>query len=84
MLYFIDKVSQQIVGCSDILNDVQLGYLQCYKLMEFYINIFDVAQRVKTSACNAGDPGSIPGLGRSPGVENGNPLQDSCLENPMD
>ena len=36
------------------------------------------------SACNAGDPGSIPGSGRSPGEGNGNPLQDSCLENPMD
>ena len=36
------------------------------------------------SACNAGDPGSIPGLGRSPGEGNGNPLQYSCLENPMD
>ena len=35
----------------------------------------------KTSAYNAGDPGSIPGLGRSPGEENGNPLQYSCLEN---
>ena len=33
---------------------------------------------------NAGDPGSIPGLGRSPGEGNGNPLQYSCLENPMD
>ena len=38
----------------------------------------------KGSACNAGDPGSIPGLGRSPGEGNGNPLQNSCLENPMD
>ena len=38
----------------------------------------------KESACNAGDPGSIPGLGRSPGEGNGNPLQYSCLENPMD
>ena len=38
----------------------------------------------KESACNAGDPGSIPGLGRSPGEGNGNPLQHSCLENPMD
>ena len=36
---------------------------------------------VKESACNAGDPGSIPGMGRSPGEGNGNPLQDSCLEN---
>ena len=38
----------------------------------------------KESACSAGNPGSIPGSGRSPGVGNGNPLQYSCLENPMD
>ena len=38
----------------------------------------------KASACNVGDLGSIPGLGRSPGEGNGNPLQYSCLENPMD
>ena len=38
----------------------------------------------KASAYNAGDPGSIPGLGRSPGEGNGNPLQYSYLENPMD
>ena len=37
----------------------------------------------KESACNAGDMGSIPGSGRSPGEENGYPLQYSCLENPM-
>ena len=36
------------------------------------------------SACNAGDSGSVPGLCRSPGEGNGNPLQYSCLENPMD
>ena len=38
----------------------------------------------KDSACNAGNPGWIPGLGRFPGVGNGNPLQSSCLEYPMD
>ena len=38
----------------------------------------------KESACNAGDPGLIPGLGRFPGEENGNPLQYSYLENSMD
>ena len=38
----------------------------------------------KASAYNAGDPGSIPGLGRSCGEGNGNPLQYSCLDNPMD
>ena len=43
-----------------------------------------VAQMVKASAYNAGDPGSIPGLGRSPGKGIGNPLQYSCLENSVD
>ena len=44
-----------------------------------------VAQTVKRlSACNAGDLGSIPGSGRSPGEGNDNPLQYSCLENPID
>ena len=38
----------------------------------------------KESVCNAGDLGSIPGSGRSPGEGNGNPLQYSCLENPTD
>ena len=38
----------------------------------------------KVSVCNAGDLGSIPGSGRSPGEGNGNPLQYSCLDNPMD
>ena len=38
----------------------------------------------KASACNAGDLGLIPGLGRSPGQGNDNPLHYSCLENPMD
>ena len=38
----------------------------------------------KESACNVGDLGSIPRLGRSPGEGNGNPLQYSCLENSMD
>ena len=39
---------------------------------------------VKNPPANAGDVGSIPGLGRPLGVENGNPLQYSCLENPME
>ena len=44
---------------------------------------FPGGSEVKTSACNTGDLGSIPGLGRSPGEGNGNPLLYSCLENPM-
>ena len=45
---------------------------------------FPGGSEVKASACNVGDLGSIPGLGRSPGEGNGNPLQYSCLANPMD
>ena len=44
---------------------------------------FTGGSEVKESACNAGDPSSIPGSGRSPGEGNGNPIQYSCLENPM-
>ena len=46
--------------------------------------LFPGGSEVKESASNAGDPSSIPGSGRSPGEGNGNPLQYSCLENPMD
>ena len=45
---------------------------------------FPGGSEVKASACKAGDPGSIPGSGRSPEEGNGNLLQYSCLENPMD
>ena len=45
---------------------------------------FPGGSEVKASACNAGDLGSIPGSGRSPGEGDGNPLQYSRLENPMD
>ena len=43
---------------------------------------FPGGSEVKASAWNVGDPGSIPGSGRSPGEGNSNPLQYSCLENP--
>ena len=55
--------------------------------MNMYILIcmgFPGGSEVKASACNAGDLGSIPGSERSPREGNGNPLQYSCLENPMD
>ena len=45
---------------------------------------FPGGSKVKASACDAGDPGSISGSGRSLGEGNGSPLQYSCLENPMD
>ena len=43
-----------------------------------------VVKNLPANARDAGDASSIPGLGRSPGEGNGNPLQYSCLENPMD
>ena len=58
---------------------LRLWQILCY----YFLRASLVAQMVKIS-CSAGDLGSVPGLGRSPGEWNGNPLQDSCLENPMD
>ena len=62
-----------------------------YSLINYYMpgSILGLPQWLsgKESACSAGDAGdmgSIPGLERSPGVRNGNPLQYSCLENPRD
>ena len=52
--------------------------------MRLSINGFPGGSDGKASACNAGDLGLIPGLGRSPGEGNGNPLQYFCLENPME
>ena len=54
------------------------------KLKDTYSLDFPVGSDSKASAWNAGDPDLIPGSGRSPGEGNSNPLQYSCLENPMD
>ena len=69
------------------------------KCFESYLNSFSASSKIssnsmllgfpsssdgKASVCNAGDPGSIPGSGRSSGDGNGKPLQYSCLENSMD
>ena len=54
-------------------------------MAELYMTVdFPYSSDGKESACNAREPRSIPGLGRSPGEGNGNPLQYSCLENSMD
>ena len=52
--------------------------------VDYQLSSFPGGSDGKESACHAGDPGLIPGSERSPGEENGNPLQYSCLENPMD
>ena len=54
------------------------------EIQTFLRGEFPGGSAIKASAWNAGDPGSIPGSGRSPGEGNGNPLQYSCLENPME
>ena len=55
-----------------------------YYNLIFFFNGLPWQLSGKESACNAGDLGSIPGLGRSPGEKNGDPFQYSCLENPID
>ena len=60
-------------------------YSLLYKILEVFCQVgFPDGSVGKASACIAGDLGLIPGLGRSPGEGNGNPLQYSCLENSMD
>ena len=54
------------------------------KASTIWCSAFFNGSEVKASACNVEDLGSIPGSGRSPGEGNGNPLQYSCLENPME
>ena len=68
-----------------------LNCLRCYRFKNVNWSLFLIlilnfpgGSDGKASVYNAGDPGSIPGLGRSPGEGNGNPLQDYCLENPVD
>ena len=61
----------------------ELLYLSC-KAVQWFGLSFPGGSDSKESACNAGGSGLIPGLGRSPGEGNGNPLQYSCLEKSMD
>ena len=58
--------------------ELNRGLLHCRRIL------YQLSYEGSQTACTAGDPCSIPGSGRSPGEGNGNPLQYSCLENPMD
>ena len=58
--------------------------IDSFNLVQYLYRGFPGGSEAKASACNARDPGSIPGSGRSPGEGNGYPLQYSCLENPID
>ena len=75
---------------TDIYLSVHMCLHMCVCMCVLYVCVcvcvcigFPGVSEVKPSACSARDLGSILGLGRSPGEENGNPLQYSCLENPM-
>ena len=72
----VQETQVQSLGCGNPL-DLEMT-------MHSIILSFPGGSDGKESACNAEDPGSIPGLGRSPGEENGSPFQYSCLENSMD
>ena len=78
--YFSSRLAQSSGGHEDTRAYTRSLIFDCE-----HIDLgFPVVSVSKESACNAGDPGSIPGLGRSPGVGNSNPLHYSCLENPTD
>ena len=95
LLYFLwrPKQSRLWSGWNEWISlQVMLGrqlfyFVALYCRVELHRSIplgFPGGSYGKESTCNAGDPGLIPGLGRSPGEGNGNPLQYFCLENPMD
>ena len=74
-------------GCLPGLHSYPFRYVLASQLICWVISWFmdfPGGSDGKASAYNAGDPGSIPGLGRSSGEGNGNPLQYSCLDNPTD
>ena len=79
------EVEDQLL--SNVIREDRAGFFLKFKPPNRHFPVtrgFPGGSNSKESACSAGDPGSIPGSGRSPGEENGNPLQYSCLEKPMD
>ena len=84
---FLDQGSNLCLLCCTV-DSVSLDHQGSTRLLYLMLSCecldFPGGSDSKASAYNAGDLGLIPELGRSPGEENGNPLQYSCLENPMD
>ena len=83
------QMLQQIFKCfhllrNDDLKKIFFKSILLYFSKDHYLKFYSGGSDGKVSACNVGDLGSIPGLGRSPGEGNGNPLQHSCPENPID
>ena len=77
--YFLYKLCENYK-----LGRIVFSLISSFRSSFVFQKCFPGGSEVKASAWNEGEPGSIPGLGRSPGERNGNPLQYSCLENPMD
>ena len=77
------EIKMEIVGKIS-KGGVFRGLVEGKSKLRFGVKGFPGGSVVKNLPANAGDMGLIPGLGRSPGEGNGNPLQYSCLGNPMD
>ena len=86
----LERIASRLSNTEDCIRDLEDKILETTQSEQqkektiFKGNFKGTAQMVKRFVCNAGDPGSIPGLGRSAGEGNGSPIQYSCLENPMD
>ena len=83
VLFLAKKFNCEFLSKAHLTHSVPLVHLKHNYIFTILIYM-PLFSHSKASVCNAGDPGSIPGLGRSPGEGNGTPLQYSCLENPMD
>ena len=75
---------QTTVWKRDVLQGLAIWHRELYSIFYNKPEDFPGGSDGEASVYNAGDPGLSPGSGRSPGEGNGNPLQDSCLEDPMD
>ena len=84
MVYVLLKVGlENFERCfTSVWDECNFAVVWSFFGIAFLWDSFPGGSEDKASACNARDPGSIPGLGRCPGEGNGNPLQYSCLENP--
>ena len=79
------QVSSSFTGALNLVDSSTYIHIVVLYIVYMYIYTgFPGSSVLKNPPANAGDMGSIPGSGRSPGEGNGNPLQYSCLENPMD
>ena len=83
MLIF-SGISLVSISCISAVIFVISYLLLILSLVYSFANFLPGGLDGKESACNVADQGSVPGLGRSPREGNGNPVQYSCLENPMD